>query len=85
VVCVSPTLHRNYNETRELIEMAVCPLQLPKRLARRLMDLQYLPHIVVINPHIRCAHACQLHVQINVQHACKHHHSGPRMQRHGRG
>ena len=28
-------------------------LQLPKRLARRLMDLQFLPHIVVTNPHIR--------------------------------
>ena len=28
-------------------------VQLPKRLARRLMDLQYLPHIVVMNPHIR--------------------------------
>ena len=27
--------------------------QLPKRLARRLMDLQFLPHIVVTNPHIR--------------------------------
>ena len=28
-------------------------LQLPKRLARRLMDLQFLPHLVVINPHIK--------------------------------
>lgn len=32
---------------------ARCALQLPKRLARRLMDLQLLPHIVVMNPHIR--------------------------------
>ena len=31
----------------------LCILQLPKRLARRLMDLQFLPHIVVTNPHIR--------------------------------
>ena len=31
----------------------LCMLQLPKRLARRLMDLQFLPHIVVTNPHIR--------------------------------
>ena len=31
-----------------------CPsLQLPKRLARRLMDLQFLPHIVVTNPYIK--------------------------------
>ncbi len=28
-------------------------LQLPKRLARRLMDLQFLPYIVVTNPHIK--------------------------------
>ena len=27
--------------------------ELPKRLARRLMDLQFLPFIVVNNPHIR--------------------------------
>lgn len=27
--------------------------QLPKRLARRLMDLQFLPHILVKNPHIK--------------------------------
>ena len=27
--------------------------QLPKRLARRLMDLQFLPYIVVTNPHIK--------------------------------
>jgi len=27
--------------------------ELPKRLARRLMDLQLLPYIVVTNPHIR--------------------------------
>ena len=34
-------------------------MQLPKRLARRLMDLQYLPHIVVINPHIRFSPAAR--------------------------
>ena len=28
-------------------------MQLPKRLARRLMDLQFLPYIVVTNPHIK--------------------------------
>lgn len=28
-------------------------MQLPKRLARRLMDLQFLPHIVVTNPYIK--------------------------------
>lgn len=28
-------------------------MQLPKRLARRLMDLQFLPHILVKNPHIK--------------------------------
>lgn len=28
-------------------------LQLPKRLARRLMDLQFLPYIVVTNPYIK--------------------------------
>ena len=28
------------------------PPQLPKRLARRLLDLQLLPYIVVTNPHI---------------------------------
>lgn len=28
-------------------------VQLPKRLARRLMDLQFLPYIVVTNPHIK--------------------------------
>ena len=27
-------------------------MQLPKRLARRLLDLQLLPYIVVTNPHI---------------------------------
>lgn len=31
----------------------VCTVQLPKRLARRLMDLQFLPYIVVTNPHIK--------------------------------
>jgi [3-methyl-2-oxobutanoate dehydrogenase (acetyl-transferring)] kinase len=31
----------------------VANVQLPKRLARRLMDLQFLPYIVVTNPHIK--------------------------------
>jgi [3-methyl-2-oxobutanoate dehydrogenase (acetyl-transferring)] kinase len=32
---------------------AAAQADLPRRLARRLMDLQLLPHIVVANPHIR--------------------------------
>ncbi len=35
--------------------------QLPKRLARRLMDLQFLPHIFVKNPHIRRVYDAYLH------------------------
>ena len=31
--------------------------ELPKRLARRLLDLQLLPHLVVSNPHIRQVYA----------------------------
>lgn len=32
--------------------------ELPRRLARRLLDLQLLPHIVVTNPHVtRVYHA----------------------------
>mmetsp|Transcript_913 Transcript_913/g.2443 ORF Transcript_913/g.2443 Transcript_913/m.2443 type:complete len:544 (-) Transcript_913:136-1767(-) len=32
--------------------------EIPKRLARRLLDLQLLPHIVVTNPHIRRVYEC---------------------------
>lgn len=34
------------------ISHQLCWLQLPRRLARRLLDLQSLPHIVVTNPYI---------------------------------
>lgn len=37
------------------------PMQLPKRLARRLMDLQLLPYIVVTNPHIKRVYNCYFH------------------------
>lgn len=36
-----------------LFANCTCIVQLPKRLARRLMDLQFLPYIVVTNPHIK--------------------------------
>ena len=35
--------------------------ELPKRLARRLMDLQLLPFIVVSNPHIRAVYDAYRH------------------------
>ncbi|KAK9815106.1 hypothetical protein WJX73_007689 [Symbiochloris irregularis] len=35
--------------------------ELPKRLARRLMDLQFLPHIVVTNPHIKLVYDSYYH------------------------
>lgn len=38
-----------------------CWLQLPKRLARRLMDLQFLPYIVVTNPHIKRVYESYYH------------------------
>jgi hypothetical protein len=36
-------------------------MQLPKRLARRLMDLQFLPYIVVTNPHIKTVYDAYYH------------------------
>ena len=36
-------------------------MQLPKRLARRLMDLQFLPYIVVTNPHIKRVYDAYYH------------------------
>lgn len=35
--------------------------QLPRRLARRLLDLQFLPHVVVTNPHIRRVYHAYFH------------------------
>eukprot|EP00884_Botryococcus_braunii_P006717 jgi/Botrbrau1/16046/Bobra.7_2s0020.1 len=35
--------------------------ELPKRLARRLMDLQFLPYIVVTNPHIKQVYDAHYH------------------------
>lgn len=42
-----------YNNSFVLDSACRVQRELPKRLARRLMDLQFLPHIVVTNPHIR--------------------------------
>eukprot|EP00891_Asterochloris_glomerata_P004487 jgi/Astpho2/4487/e_gw1.00067.401.1_t len=42
-----------YNERLLLKSARMTQRELPKRLARRLMDLQFLPHLVVINPHIK--------------------------------
>lgn len=36
-------------------------MQLPRRLARRLLDLQFLPHVVVTNPHIRRVYDAYFH------------------------
>ena len=47
-------------------------MQLPKRLARRLMDLQFLPYIVVTNPHIK-------KVYDSYQHAFETLHNLPRV------
>ena len=46
--------------------------ELPKRLARRLMDLQLLPYIVVTNPHIRKVE-CDVLVRLlpAIEHLCR--------------
>lgn len=36
-------------------------MQLPRRLARRLLDLQFLPYIVVTNPHIKRVYLAYYH------------------------
>ncbi len=36
-------------------------MQLPKRLARRLMDLQFLPYLVVTNPNIKTVYNAYYH------------------------
>lgn len=41
-----------YDQSKILESARMCQRELPKRLARRLLDLQLLPHIVVTNPHI---------------------------------
>ena len=38
-----------------------CQAELPKRLARRLLDLQLLPHLVVANPHIGRVYSSYYH------------------------
>ncbi|KAL0030420.1 hypothetical protein WJX79_003750 [Trebouxia sp. C0005] len=42
-----------YNNSFVLDSACRVQRELPKRLARRLMDLQFLPYIVVTNPHIK--------------------------------
>ena len=48
-----PAARSKSKQACNLSEVTTLCLQLPKRLARRLMDLQFLPYIVVTNPHIK--------------------------------
>lgn len=49
-------------DTSKLLASArFCQAELPKRLARRLLDLQLLPHLVVANPHIARVYSSYYH------------------------
>ncbi|KAL3141620.1 hypothetical protein ABBQ32_004858 [Trebouxia sp. C0010 RCD-2024] len=61
-----------YNHSFVLDSACRVQRELPKRLARRLMDLQFLPYIVVTNPHIK-------KVYDSYQHAFETLHNLPRV------
>jgi hypothetical protein len=48
-----PTPPCRFDQSRVLDSARFAQQELPKRLARRLMDLQLLPYIVVHNPNIK--------------------------------
>ncbi|EIE24046.1 alpha-ketoacid dehydrogenase kinase [Coccomyxa subellipsoidea C-169] len=50
-----------FNESKILTSARHAQRELPKRLARRLMDLQFLPYIVVTNPHIKRVYDAYYH------------------------
>ncbi|KAK9818127.1 hypothetical protein WJX72_007548 [[Myrmecia] bisecta] len=50
-----------YDNTKILESARIVQRELPKRLARRLMDLQFLPYIVVTNPHIKRVYDAYYH------------------------
>ncbi|KAK9845511.1 hypothetical protein WJX81_008336 [Elliptochloris bilobata] len=50
-----------YDKAKVLKSARHAQRELPKRLARRLMDLQFLPHIFVKNPHIKRVYDAYLH------------------------
>lgn len=53
--------------TRHVADSKLCGnMQLPKRLARRLMDLQFLPHIVVTNPFIKRVSSLDPHLTLTI-------------------
>ncbi|BDA46288.1 [3-methyl-2-oxobutanoate dehydrogenase [lipoamide]] kinase [Coccomyxa sp. Obi] len=50
-----------FDESKILKSARHAQRELPKRLARRLMDLQFLPYIVVTNPHIKRVYDAYYH------------------------
>ena len=57
----------NISPTERVLKSAqFVQAELPKRLARRLMDLQFLPYIVVINPHIKRVYDAYYHAFVEL-------------------
>ena len=52
MICISTACSLQFEDPLN-VTINFFDVQLPKRLARRLMDLQFLPYIVVTNPHIK--------------------------------